>query len=394
MKRLLLLCALALGSAPALLAQHLESQSNSDLNATTLFEKITHLEKKTDMFNVYLNMQGSFNVFFSDSQVDETAFRMDQLRLEVKGNITDRIYYRYRQRLNRENKALSLDNLPSSIDYAAVGFHVTKDFSIFFGKQSTTFGGFEFDLNPIEVYQYCELLDYMSNFLTGIDFAYKISPEHEFRFQIVDSRNGSFRELYGDTLANHIKQTKTPLGYTLNWNGSLLDQKLKTRWSASIFHEARKKNWYYYALGTEVSLQRFLGFFDFMYSNEDLDRTGIISQIATTDDYETRALDTRYMALVLHLNYRVIPKLNVFFKGTYETASVTKANEEFEKGKYSTTWGYQGGFEYYPMKENLHFFLNYIGRSFDYTDRAKVFGIGNTQRQRVEMGLIYQLPLF
>ena len=53
---------------------------------------------------------------------------MNQLRIEAKGNITDRIYYRYRQRLNRANNAQSLDNLPTSIDYAAVGFHVTDNF--------------------------------------------------------------------------------------------------------------------------------------------------------------------------------------------------------------------------------------------------------------------------
>lgn len=74
-------------------------------------------------------------------------------------------------------------NLPTSIDYAAVGYHVTDKFSVFAGKQCTAFGGFEFDLNPIEVYQYCDMLEYMTNFLTGIDFSYWITPEHEVRFK-------------------------------------------------------------------------------------------------------------------------------------------------------------------------------------------------------------------
>ncbi len=393
MKKIIIVAGMILTSGFTAFAQHLDVQSDPNLNTTSLFEKITHLEKKTDMFNVYMNMQGSFNVFFNNDEVDQTAFRMDQLRLEVKGNITDRIYYRYRQRLNRSNNPQSLDNLPTSIDYAAVGFHVYDNFSVFAGKQCTAFGGFEFDLNPIEVYQYCDMLEYMSNFLTGIDFSYQLTKNHEFRFQIVDSRNGSFRDMYG-IVPDNIKQAKTPLGYTLNWNGNFLEQKLKTRWSASIFHEAKKKNWYYYALGTEISLNRFLGFFDFMYSSEDLDRTGIISEIAATDGYNTRALDTRYMSLILHLNYRVIPKLNVFAKGMYETARVEKANDQLEKGKYRTSWGYLAGLEFYPMKENLHFFLNYIGRSFQYTDKAKVFGVGDSNPQRVELGLVYQLPLF
>lgn len=393
MKKLILSLGLIVFSVPALLAQHLDFQSSPTINTTSLFEKITKLEKKTDWFNLYLNMQGSFNVFFNDDRVEQTAFRMDQLRFEVKGNITERLYYRYRQRLNRSNAALSLDNLPSSIDYAAIGFHVNDKLSIFAGKQSTAFGGFEFDLNPIEVYQYCDMLEYMNNFLTGVDFSYWVTPQHEFRFQIVDSRNGSFEELYGKVPPG-IKPAKAPLGYTLNWNGNLWENKLKTRWSASIFHEAKKKNWYYYALGTEVALSKFLGFFDFMYSTENIDRTGIISAITATDGFDTRVLDTRYMSMVLHLNYRICPKINLFVKGMYETANVQKSTEIVEKGKYRTSWGYLGGLEYYPMKDNLHLFLNYIGRSFDYTDKAKVFGVGNSNPQRVEMGLVYQLPMF
>lgn len=398
MKKFILLYGLLMFASLSLWAQHLDFQSDSNINTTTLFEKITKLEKKTDHFNFFLNMQGSFNIYLNDNneynreKVERANFRMNQLRLEIKGNITDRIYYRYRQRLNRDNHALELDNLPSSIDYAAVGFHVTDKFSVFAGKQCTAFGGFEFDLNPIDVYQYCDMIEYMSNFLTGVDFSYWLTPEHEIRFQIVDSRNGTFAELYPDA-PKDIRQAKTPLGYTLNWNGNFWENQLRTRWSASIFHEAKDKNWYYYALGTEVVLSRFLGFFDFMYSNEDIDRTGIISKIASFSDYG-RAMDTRYMSLVLHLNYRICPKLNIFAKGMYETASVSKAREELEKGKYRTSWGYLGGLEYYPMEENLHFFITYIGRSFDYTDRAKVLGAGNTNPQRIEIGLIYQLPMF
>lgn len=392
MKRGLLIAGLTALAVTPLFAQDLSLQ---DPNRTekSIFEQVTKLEKKVDWFNLYLNMQGSFNVYPNGGDVDEVSFRMDQLRIEMRGNITDKIFYRYRQRLNRGSEPLELDNLPSAIDYAAVGFHVTDRFSVFAGKQSTTFGGFEFDLNPIDVYQYCDMLDYMNNFLTGVDFAYWVCPNHEFRFQVLNSRNGSFKRLYG-IVPPGVEMTKAPLGYTLNWNGSFWDNLLKTRWSASIFHEAKKENWYYYALGTQLNLNKFSGFFDFMYSNEDIDRTGIISDIASDDDLSVRALNTRYMSLVLHLNYRFFPKWNVFFKGSYETANVRKANQVFAEGNYRTTWGYMGGIEYYPMKENLHFFANYIGRSYKYTHDAKNLGVMNSSPQRVELGLVYQIPVF
>ena len=393
MQKILVIAGLLIFPFLSLRAQHLEFQSDPTIGTSTLFDKLLKLEKKAEWFNVFLNMQGSFNIYLKDyDKPEKTAFTMNQLRLEIKGNITDRIYYRYRQRLNRGNSAQALDNLPASIDYAAVGFHLTEQLSVFAGKQCTAFGGFEFDLNPIEVYQYCDMLEYMTNFLTGIDFSYWLTPEQEFRFQVVDSRNGSFEELYGEV--PDVKQAKAPLGYTLNWNGNFWEERLKTRWSASIFHEAKKKNWYYYALGTELSTPKFLGFFDFMYSNEDLDRTGIISTLVSDDTQDIRALNTRYLSLVLYLNCRLSPKVNFFVKGMYETASVLKANQGLEKGKYRPSGGSLAGLEYYPLEENLHFFLNYIGRSYEFTDRAKIYNQPDRNPQRIELGLVYQLPMF
>ena len=111
-----------------------------------------------------------------------------------------------------------------------------------------------------------------------------------------------------------------------------------------------------------------------MYSHEGVDRKGIITSIVGTDNQAHNAFNAEYMSYVLHVNYRFAPKWNLFAKGMYETASVYKASDEVEKGKYRTAWGYAGGIEFYPMESNLHFFLAYVGRSYKYTDRAKALG--------------------
>lgn len=46
------------------------------------------------------------------------------------------------------------------------------------------------------------------------------------------------------------------------------------------------------------------------------------------------------------------------------------------------------------MKTNLHFYLTYVGRSFDYTARAKALGETDYSTNRVSVGFIYQLPVF
>lgn len=366
------------------------------LENKTLFEELTNIKKKQDKFNLYLNMHGSFDANFRDG-FQEGAFTMRQLRIEAKGNVNEWLSYRYRQRLNRSNDGSgNIDNLPTSIDIAGIGVNFGKGFSIFAGKQCAAYGGIEFDLNPIEIYEYSDMVENMSNFMTGLNIGYDMTPTQQLNFQILDSRNGSFNSTYGVEVTEGepptLESGKLPLVYTLNWNGSFSDV-YKTRWSASIMSEAKNEKMYYYALGNELNLGKFNMFFDFMYSKEGIDRKGIITGM-TGKMNGHNASDVRYMSLVTKLNYRFLPKWNLFVKGMYETASLEKAHENLEKGKYRTSWGYFAGLEYYPMKTNLHFYLTYVGRSFDYTARAKALGETDYSTNRVSVGFIYQLPVF
>jgi len=372
-----------------------KAQQDSDMSSSkSLFEEVTNLKKKTDKFNFYLNMNASFDNQFVDGSHEMSKFNMRQFRIEAKGKVNDWLSYRWRQRLNRPNNSSgNIDNMPTSIDIAGIGVKLTDEFSMFIGKQCAAYGGIEFDLNPIEIYEYSDMIENMSNFLTGVNFAYNLNDSHQLQLQVLNGMNGSFASTYnvGDT---HIIQSKTPFVYTLNWNGSFLDNAFKTRWSASIMNEAKSKNMYYYALGNEFTQGNFNMFFDFMYSNEQLDRNGIMSSITNSGRYGN-AVDAEYLSLVTKLNYRFNPKWNIFVEGMYETASLKKDLIGFSKGKYRTSYGYFAGLEYYPMESNLHFFLTYVGRSYQYTDRAKSLGsYNNYNTDRVSLGFIYQLQMF
>ena len=367
------------------------AQSITDsIDSRTVFSELTGIKKKTDKFNLFLNMHGGFNAKFQDG-FQEGAFEMKQLRIEAKGDVNDWLSYRYRQRLNRGNAGNgNIDNLPTSIDIAGIGVKLNPRFSLFLGKQCTVYGGIEFDLNPIEIYEYAEMIEYMSNFMTGVNVAFSPIENQQIQFQILDSRNGSLEETYGES--EFLEAPKLPLVYTLNWNGNFHNI-YKTRWSASVMNEVKGKRMYYYALGNELTLDKFGAYFDWMYSREGIDRKGIMTSIVGTEEGHN-VFDAEYMSFVLHGNYRFLPKWNVFVKGMYETASISKATELIEKGKYRTSWGYLGGIEFYPMDENLHFFVTYVGRSYRFTDKAKTLGSENYQTSRVSVGLIWQLPVF
>jgi len=363
----------------------------------TLFEQMSKIQKKIDWFHLYMNMQGSFNANFNYDGMNglqQAAFKMNQLRIEAKGNVTPWLSYRWRQRLNRDNNGSSkLDNMPNSIDIAGIGLQLNDQFSLFAGKQCAVYGGIEFDLNPIEIYEYCDMIEHMSNFMTGLNIAYQMNKDHQFQFQILDSRNGTVEETYGNIAAAGVEDGRAPLLYTLNWNGTFFDGAFKTRWSASVMSEAEKKQMFYYALGNELTLGDFNMYFDFLYSDEEIDRKGIMTNMLGGQEAFDghNAFDAEYMSFVAKFNYRIAPKWNIFVKGMYETASLSKANGEFKKGKYRTSYGYLAGVEYYPMESNLHFFANFVGRSYDFTDRTS---LSNFNTQRVSVGFIYQLPLF
>ena len=395
MKKLMFML-LILGCIQGVYAQRTE-KSKKFMVDKTLFEELTDVKKKSDKFNLYLNMQGGFDANFRDG-FEEGTFKMRQLRIEMKGNINNWLSYRYRQRLNRSNDGGGMiDNVPTSIDYAGIGIKLNNRFNLFAGKQCTAYGGIEFDLNPIDIYEYSDMIENMSNFMTGLNIGYNLTSTQQLNLQILNSRNGSFDSTYGITENEEgklpdLKSGKLPLVYTLNWNGTFNDI-FKTRWSASILNEAKSKNMYYYALGNELNLDKFNMFLDFMYAQEGIDRNGTITGIVGRPGGHN-VFDTGYLSVVTKLNYRFLPKWNVFVKGMYETASVTKSTEDIAKGNYRTSWGYLAGVEYYPMETNLHFFLTYVGRSYNFTSRAKILGQEDYSTNRISVGFIWQMPVF
>ena len=393
MKKLMFML-LILGSIQGVYAQRTE-KSKKFMVDKTLFEELTDVKKKSDKFNLYLNMQGGFDANFRDG-FEEGTFKMRQLRIEMKGNINNWLSYRYRQRLNRSNDGGGMiDNVPTSIDYAGIGIKLNNRFNLFAGKQCTAYGGIEFDLNPIDIYEYSDMIENMSNFMTGLNIGYNLTSTQQLNLQILNSRNGSFDSTYGITENEEGKLPDLKSGtlvYTLNWNGTFNDI-FKTRWSASILNEAKSKNMYYYALGNELNLDKFNMFLDFMYAQEGIDRNGTITGIVGRPGGHN-VFDTGYLSVVTKLNYRFLPKWNVFVKGMYETASVTKSTEDIAKGNYRTSWGYLAGVEYYPMETNLHFFLTYVGRSYNFTSRAKILGQEDYSTNRISVGFIWQMPVF
>lgn len=376
-----------------------------DGDIQSIHERITKLEKKNDMFNLYFNYAASFQAEHN-SLSDEwgTKFANKQLRIEIKGNLTDKLYYRLRHRLNKATDAKGEDNFAKATDIMMVGYNFNDKLSISGGKMCQIWGGFEFDENPMYIYQYSDMVDNMDNFMAGVTVSYKPIPTQEIAVEISNAYNGKFADEYGDEAvvvnndeAQALQKSKNPLTYIINWNGSFFDGKLNTRWAWGLQTQAKGKYSRMLTLGQQLNLPKFQWYFDYMGAFDDLDRLKIATNElggAFVDD-EGNALGNVYLgkvhynSFITKANWQFAPSWNLMLKGMYETASVTKM-EQFKN--YRKSFGYMGSIEYYPAKQqDFRLFLAYVGRKFDYSTKC---GLKDYNTDRIELGFMYRIKAY
>ena len=369
------------------------SMGGNDGNYQSLAERFSLMEKKNDIFNLYINFSASGRT------VDEgdgwhTGFANKELRLEIKGNLTNKLFYRFRHTLNKSNVAKSEDNFAKATDMMMVGYNLSDKFTVMAGKITQIWGGFEYDENPMYIYQYSDFLDHMDIYTAGAMLSYKPVPTQEIALEVANSFNGKLSDEYGDDIivANGqsyktIEEAKAPLMYVANWNGSFLDDKLQTRWAYGIQTMARNTYTRKLTLGQRLNLPKFQLYVDYMGAWEDMDHLGIITNDLFGDNI--RAGKVSYNTFITKLTYQFAPKWNLLLKGSYETASM----KDFQRAKnYRKSYGWVGSLEYFPEPtQDLRLFLAYIGRRVNFSDAS---GLSNQHLNRIELGLMYRIKCF
>ena len=400
MNKTLLTCALLTASLTAGAQNGANiGMGGSEGNYASLAEKVAKIEKKNDAFNVYFNYAASFQAE-RNSLVDEwhTGFANKQLRLEIKGNIGDHLFYRLRHRLNKTNEARTQDNFSKATDIMMAGWKFNDKWSVQAGKMCQIWGGFEFDENPMYIYQYSDMVDNMDNFMAGVVVSYKPIPTQEFAVEVSDANNDSFSKVYGAGAASQeensvrpLTSSRNPLTYIANWNGSFADGMINTRWSWGIQTQARHKYSRMLILGQQLNLDKFQWYVDYMGAWDALDRLGI----ATSDlglnggGHNLYASDVHYNSFITKVNWQFAPHWNLMLKAMYETASVSK----LERGKnYRKSFGYMSSVEYYPLKDqDFRVFLAYVGRKYDFSEKS---GLKDYNTNRIELGFMYRIKAF
>ena len=402
MTRKTLLCCCLLALSVSMNAQDNHGYGGDDGHFKSLAEEVTKLKKSNDMFNVYLNTAASAQVETDNEHEWSTGFKNKHLRLEIKGNLTDKLYYRFCYRMTNSNVARSEDNFARSTDVVMIGYRFSDKFSVEAGKIFQPFGGYEVDENPIYIYEYSDLTGGLECYLGGVVVNYKPVPTQEIVVGVTNAHNDKFADVYGDnslaiegdgTQNRILEKTRIPLGYSLGWNGGFLNNRLLTRWSWGIEGEARHKYSRMLILGQKLNLDRLQWYFDYMYQNDGLDRFGLASR-EVRDFFpavggEVWMSDVHYTSFITKLNWQFVPRWNLMLKGMYETASVTNVDrfKDFRK-----SYGYVGSVEYYPIKgQDLRIFLAYVGRKVTYKEGV---GLDKYNTNRIELGFKYRIKAY
>jgi hypothetical protein len=202
-----------------------------------------------------------------------------------------------------------------------------------------------------------------------------------------------------------MTESKFPLALVGNWRGSFFKGKFNTIWSYAIHTEAEDIFMNYIALGNQLRLGKFTIEYDYKWSSEDLDRTGIVSatvpdvfMIDTVEHYYPYAMkNTLYCSHWLHLYYRVNQHINLAVVGMVDFAKWKSDIDPLkDTDKIRTAFGYIPTIEYYPFKDlNLKFFANWVGRIYNYSDYAKNrLGAKDYTTGRFTIGFVSPLGVF
>ena len=338
--------------------------------------------------HINLEFASSANAYFTAGQFDEMSFKMNRVRLEIYGRLNDHLSYHFRQSFSSYNNVNTVENLPSSIEYANLKWRFNDKFDLVVGKQFLAVAGYEGYVNGLLVREFSEFNNNFAIFQTGVKAAAYLTPDQHLYFQVVNQKTGL--EDYG--LPAGVEPSKFPLLASACWMGWFADGALNLQYSASAGQLAKGKNIYYLMCGNIYEKGAILAYLDVLYQRSGLDNQHRISSLAPVPSV---AQNIQYLTVIGNVDYRFHPKWNGYLKGAYETAGIYEDNGPFVKGRMMTAWNAQACLEWFPFEEDKGFkvFAHYVYKGFELTENAKALGATKPHTQRISLGIQYIIPV-
>jgi len=343
--------------------------------------------------DVIFNSRFAFDNYFVDNDHVNSLFSVNQFRLEVKGKIHDKVFFRFRNRYTKIADPNTIDNASRTLDLAYLTFDLTPQSKLSFGKMLGDWGGYELMTNPIEILSYNTINNYGENFMVGACFSYAlIDNKNKFGFQVLNARTKTFQDQFGATIPLGITAAEVPLVAVGNWKGSLFDGKLQTTYSYGYFIDAKNTSRNLISLGNKYKNNKLTLYYDFQYSKEDLDQKCVVSNIIKTK-YPYAAENVTYVENWIRAEYQVRPKLNLLLTLMNDNAYWKGNADANENNLMVTSYGIIPTVEYSPFLDiNIKFYAGYVAKRNNYTTYAQDnFGVKDGSTGQLSFGIIAPL---
>ena len=194
-------------------------------------------DSKTELLNVDVKARADWQGLWDDGNTNDanTGFEGKYLMLKLDGEIVPGLKYAWRQRFN---KSVVDGNFFDAADWINLTYS-THNFEFSAGKQIVGIGGYEYDLNPADVYSYSLFTQNIACYQFGASVAYNVTPADKLMFQVSQSMF-------------HSPGNRNMYSYNLMWTGR--HGLYSSLWSVNLAEYAKGRYISYIALGNQFEL--------------------------------------------------------------------------------------------------------------------------------------------
>ena len=283
--------------------------------------------------------------------VYDSHFQGDYFNLHIKGQLTDHLSFRVRQRFNKKVEDANPFN---ATDFLWLNWKPSEHWSFTAGKHPILVGGYEVDSAPIDVYYYGTFTNNLYQYYAfGVSANYYPSEGQTLSAQFIPSPISPV--------------TQNAYSYNLYWNGHFWPW-WKTIWSYNLVEDElhRKMNWV--ALGNKFDMGKLVVDVDFI----DRIAFGQRSPFSDWSLIGKAILTLGKWNICTKVGYEVNAAENVGEDGISYDLVLPAGNNYFYGGF---------GFEYFPLgNDNLRLHVAYFR---DNHDNVNNYDVGVTWRFKI-----------
>ena len=317
-------------------------------------------EKYDGPLNILLDTRVDYQREYLDGNTERShsGFKGKYLMLTIDGNITDKFSYSFRQRLNELHHNNSFFD---GTDKMLLTYKITPKWEVTGGKMGMYFGSWEYDRNPMYIYNYSEWTNQIACYKFGAMLTFNATDKDHLYAQFMESP------------FNGVNGKEDMYSYHLAWYG--FHDWIETVYSANALEYRPGKYIYYLCLGNRLKFGKATLEFDFMNR-------------AT----ENHTFFFKDYSLIGELAYAPNEHWSIFGKSAY-TVNKTHDAADFCVRPGTELTQVSGGLEFFPLKGGNKDIRLHAMYGYNWGKNANPNGVVKDDQHVMSVGVQWRMDL-